>query len=304
MTQDASIGEHQFIWPEMTMENFAAYQTLMGLKVVRVGDQYWSRVRTGFYRPLWPFHLHATDPAVPLAARLGGAQFALAEPSRANSQLNLIVFEDTQAYTPAALHRNERRQIRLAAKAYTVREIRDVTEFKTLAYAPYLAFYNRTQYQVGAERRNHPFFLRWADELFRIPGVLILGGFNGDKLCGVSVSFRIGDTIDYATFFCDQEALRHHLADLMLHALRDSARRRPEVSRIYMGAYKGDPGLDNFKFHRGARLLQQPARLELNPLTLTLLKRCLPRQYEQLVGRLPDKPPAAADPAPAKPGSS
>jgi len=52
--------------------------------------------------------------------------------------------------------------------------------------------------------------------------------------------------------------------------------------------FKNNRGLDDFKILRGATLVQQRARLEVNPVTRMLLKKFLPGQYAQLLGRLPE----------------
>lgn len=276
-----------FSWQKMTDDDFAAFQRLMGLKVRQVSGHYWTAVRPLFYRPIWPFRQLASDQiALPLTAHLGGAQYPVAPGAPANSHLNLIIFEQTAAYDPEALHRNERRQIRVASRDYVIRPIDHVSDFKRDAFPAYLSFYNRTQYQVGAKRRDNAYFSQWADRLFQIPNVRVLGGYRGSELAGVSLSFLVDDTIDYASYFCDAQALKQHLSDLMLHTLRESAAKTAGVNRIFMGSFKGDPGLDDFKFLRGAKLLRQPAFLDVNPLAKAALGKLLPKQYAQLLGRL------------------
>lgn len=276
-----------FSWNELTPAGFAEFVGLLGPRIVQVGNMHWGEVRRCFYRPLLP--LLTYDPATirpPALAVLGGVQYPVSPDAQPNSWLNWLVFDQTADYSVARLDKNRRRQVRLAARDFEIRVITDREEFKRLAYPVYLSFHNRTGYKVGAERRDPARFAAWSEALFRIPGVLILGGYRAGALGGVSLTYRVGGTIFYATFFCDDDALERYLSDLMLHTVRESAAAAPGVHHVYAGMFKGIRGLDDFYLHRGARLIRQPARLEINPVAGALLPRLLPRQYAQLIGHL------------------
>lgn len=259
----------------------------MGLRVCEVGGSFWHEVRPFFFRSLWPFHprVHGTVP-IPARARLGACQYPVPAGSPHNSNLNLFVFPDAAAYSLARLARKPRKQVRLAGKEFVIRQITDPREFKRQARLVYQDFYNRTRYRTGRERRAEEGFSTWTDALYRIPGVLVLGGYRSGELGGVSLSFRVGDVVNYASFFCDDRSLRLHLSDLMLHTIRESAGTTAGVTRVFAGSYKGVQGLDEFKRFRGATLLRQPAWLEVNPLAGAFLRWFLPRQHAQLLGAL------------------
>ena len=203
-----------FSWQKMTGENYAAFVQLTGGKVIRTGDMYWRQVRAGFYRPLLQFEeYHPDSIKAPRPALWGGVQYAVAPEARANSFLNRLAFANTQGYGLDSLQRNWKRKVRLAGKELVIRPIADVNEFKQKAFPVYLSFYERTRYQVGAQRRDPAHFSRWADALFSLPHVLILGGYRDAGLGGVSLSFVVGHTLIYATFFCNDESLGSYLPD-------------------------------------------------------------------------------------------
>jgi len=271
----------------MTHGDFAAFQRLMGTRIITVDGIAWRQVRPCFFRPLLPFQVYRSDSVSPPAfAFLGGIQYPVSPEIRANSFLNVLVFENTPAYSMASLHKNPRRQIKLADKEFVIRPISDVDEFKRQAFPVYLSFYKRTRYQVCADRREPDNFSRWAEALFKIPDVLILGGYRKGKLGGVSLSFVVDRALVYATFFCDDESLRLYLSDLMLHCVRQAAGACAGVEQVLAGMYKGIPGLDNFYLLRGAKLMRQRAWLELNPLARLLLRSSRPKQYARLLGSL------------------
>lgn len=277
-------------WTSMSLEDFATVVGLLGPRIVRAGDTYWGEVRRFFYRPLLP--LREYQPGMiskPWLAALGGAQYAVPAGSGANSCLNWLVFDQTRDYTVTTLDKNRRRQVKLAAKEFVIRPLTDLTEFKRQAHPVYLSFQDRTGYKVGANRRDPAKFAAWAEAVFSIPHVLILGGYRDNLLVGVSLTYRVSSTVFYATFFCNDEALKGYLSDLMLHTVRESAADSPEISHVYAGMFKGIRGLDDFYLHRGAKLIRQPARLVINPLARLLLKTFLPRQFAQLHGRLTDE---------------
>lgn len=280
-----------FSWEQMTADEFAEFERLLGSKVVGINHVYWRRVRPCFYRPLLQFQAYRPDSIVaPPAARFGGFQHAVPPEDRANSLLNRLAFDQVSDYSLDSLDHNRKRQVKLSSREFVIRRIEDVAEFKQKAHPPYLSFYTRTRYPVGSKRRHPDYFERWADALFRLPKVLVLGGYRDGELGGVSLSFLVEHTLIYATFFCHDEALRMFLSDLMLHAIRESAAVCANVERIFLGMYKGAGGVDGFYQLRGATLIRQRASLQLNPLARALLRCCMPRQYAGLLGTLSDGP--------------
>ncbi len=274
----------------MSPEEFASFVGLLGPRIVRAGGLHWGEVRRFLYRPLLP--LHEFDPATirpPRLAALGGVQYAVAAGPQANSWLNWLAFDETGNYSVALLDKNRRRQVRLAARDFVIRPINDPGEFKRQAHPVYLSFHARTGYKVGSERRDPAAFARWADTVFATPNVLVLGGYREGVLGGVSITYRLGRIVFYATFFCDDDALESYLSDLMLHTVRESAAAAPGVTHVYAGMFKGIRGLDDFYLHRGARLIRQPARLEINPLAGFLLRNFLPDQFARLIGHLTEE---------------
>ena len=279
-----------FSWKPMSDEDFITFAGLLGPKIVRVDDLNWAEIRTCFYRPLQPlqeFHPDSIRP--PLLSLLGGIQYPVPPEVEANSHLNWLIFDETRGYSLASLDKNRRRQVRMADREFSIRPITDVNVFKQQAFSVYRSFYERTGYKAGASRRDPAIFSDWADAVFRIPHVLILGAYHNGKLGGVSLTYQINDTVIYATFFCDNHALDLYLSDLMLHTVRESAAIAPDVRHVFVGMYKGNRGLDEFYLLRGAKLVRQRARLKINPLAKFLLQKFLPRQYRQLLGHLPDQ---------------
>lgn len=288
-----------FQWKSLEDREFVTLAGLLGSKIVLVSGVYWIEVRAFFYRPLFPLSEHHPGSVrTPAPALLGACQYPVGPKDEANSALNLLIFEQTRDYTAATLDKNRRRQVKLAAKEFEIRQITDVEEFKRQAHPVYLSFYERTRYQVGAKRRAPAHFSAWAEGIFKVPNVLILGGYRNGELGGVSLSYLIKDTVFYATFFCNDQALELYLSDLMLHSVRELAATSSAVRRVYASMFKGARGLDDFYLLRGATLVHQPARLEINPVAKLLLKTCLPKQYRQLLGQVSNPHAEGAD-APA-----
>jgi len=280
----------------MALEDYVAFQKLMGLNVVQVKGTYWCEVRPFFYRPL-PMSqvIHQGSTSMPFGAKFCGAQYAVPPEAKANSFLNRLSFENNGDYSLDSLQRNWKRKVRLASKDLIIRPILTASEFKQAAHPAYLSFYERTRYKVRSERRDPAYFANWTDALYRIPNILVLGGFRDRHLGGVSLTFLKDRTLFYATFFCDDDSLKLHLPDLMLHAVRESAAASPDISEVFASMYKGGNGLDAFYVSRGAKIVRQPAHLELNPLAGLIIRNFFPRQYAQLLGQLADVPAPASN---------
>lgn len=280
-------------WQEMSVEEFAGFERILGQQVVSVNGIYWSRVRPLFYRPLLPFQ--EFSPGLikpPLLALLGGFKHVVPAGELSNCRLNLLMFTDAATYSLENLDGLHRRQVRKAAKLFTIRPIVDKHEFKQSAYPVYLSFYERTHYEIGSRRTNRDYFSWWADALFRVPHAVVLGGYRNGRLGGVCVSMLVGDTLCYPTVFCDTESMRLQLSGFLLHSVREAVAQCQCAKQIFAGLYKDerDRGVDDFYLQRGCRLLRKPARLQINPVAELVLKRFAPRQYGRLLGRIPDAP--------------
>lgn len=275
----------------MRMEDYAHFEGLLGSKIVKTGTVYWRSVRPWFFRPLPVFkEFPSASIAFPRLGLLGGIQHAVPPDDPANSFLSCLMFENANAYSIETLDSKRRRQVRLASNQYAVRVVTDAGEFKEKAYRAYRSFYERTKYKVGSMRLDPAYFPKWTDAIFRIPGLLILGGYLNGELVGISLSFLIEDTVMYATFFCDSESLRQFLSDLMLHSVRESAAACSGVTQVFVGMYKGITGVGDFYLLRNAVVVRKRAALRLNPFAKAVLKCCLPKTYAKMRDPYPLSP--------------
>jgi hypothetical protein len=281
-------------WQPMTAEELARFRCASGERIIRSHGVFWRQVRPFFYRPLLPFQEYQPELAgAPAVAFLGGFQHAVPSGVRTNSFLNLLICDNLKSYSLGGLQREERRQIRRAAEAFTVSPVTDVKEFKANAYAVYRSFYERTQYEFKSERRYENNFSRWAQALFQNPKVIILGAYDQNRqLVAIGVWYLVADTLIYSTFFCETKSLKMHVAGLMLHTMREAAAGHPDLTQIFVGNYKfsAAAGVDKFYFERGFKLIRKPAWLQLNPLVKSGLKHFAPAQYGRLIGEIKAEP--------------
>lgn len=275
-----------FSWITISDRRIDEFESVLGKRAVDVGGVYWREVRFGFYRPLLQFREFPVAGTVPpLWARLGAAQFAVADSSVANSTLNCLFFENAREYSIEQLDQNRSRQVKVAAKHFTIRPVTNLDEFKRRGHVAYLSFYDRTKYPYGASRRDPVVFSRWAEILFEMPEILILGAYDQGELVGVSLSYLSGDTVCYTAFFCSTESLKHFVSDLMLHTLRSAAVHHPAVRRVFAGMYKGLEGLDRFYLLRGAQRVRKPALLKINPFLRYFLRQLSPLTFSKMMGQ-------------------
>jgi hypothetical protein len=281
----------QAFWKPTNVAEYAAFEEALGQRTAIRNNVHWLQVRRFFYRPISPFQTFLPNSVSPPATSfVGGFQHAVSSTEQSNSFLNLLVFENAATYSAGAMDYNRRRQIKLASREFEMRRITDATEFKENAYDVYLSFLNRTGYQHGVQRQDHNCFRRWSENLFQLPSVAIVGGFRKGTLGAVSLSFVIEETLFYATFFCDTASMQLHVADLMLHFVREEAAKQG-LKRIFVGMpkYRGRTSVDQFYFTRGCTVLKLPAFLHINPLAKLFLSSCMPRQFRQLHGDLDGK---------------
>ncbi len=274
------------LWQPMTVAEFADFERILDPQIISANGNHWRRVRPFFFRPILPYREYSANSLrPPWQCTIGGFQHALPTETGSNSILACLLFQDVPIYSLNSLDYNRKRQVKIAAKNFTIRPMTDVAEFKNKAYPVYLSFYQRTQYQYGADRCARPFFEKWADSLFAAPKALVLGAWKDDCLGGVSISQLVEDTLHYSTFFCDEESLRLNVSDLMLHFIRENIAGYPGVTSVFAGMYKGGNGLDSFYLLRGGKLVRKPAALHLSPMAKVCLQYLLSRQYALLQGK-------------------
>lgn len=284
-------AEFDFSWVNMTDDALADFEALLGRRAVKVAGVYWRQVRPGFYRPLQPFkELEPATVILPRLAWLGAAQYAVPPGTAANSSLNGLFFQNTSLYSLMSLDSKRHRQVRVALRTFVIRPVTDLDEFKRKGHEAYLSFYERTRYSYGSKRQDAAYFSAWAEVLFGMPNILVLGAYQGDHLVGISVSYLIDETVSFAMFFCTTAAMKLFVSDLMLHAIRSAAARDPQVKQIFAGMYKGNPGLDGFYLLRGAKCIQKPASLRINPLVSVALRYGAQEMYSKILGQIEGKP--------------
>ena len=274
-------------WGEIDAVRYASHEQNLGLKISRIGDVAWRRVRPFFYRPLYA--MQEIDPhqvSGPGGAMFGAFQHAVPRGARANSYLNYLIFDQLSVYSLASLNSERRRRIKRATGAFSMGRLADVEKYKHEAYPLYLDFVRRTGYGVGSHRQGEAGFARWAENLFQLREVVVLGAYREGKLAGVSTSFRFNRTLFCATLICAADSLAYHLPDLMLHVIRENAAQCSGLTEIFSGMYHGNTSLDAFYFERGARILRKPAWLKMNPIGRSVLKALRPEIVCHLLGDL------------------
>jgi len=277
----------EFPWQRMDVDEYADFERSQGTDVIKVNGVYWRRVRPCFYRPLLAFREYPSGSvSAPRRSLLGTFQHAVPSGEESNSLLNLMLFEHPAAYTLESLEHSKRKQVKHALRQFAIRRLERMDEFRQKAYPVYLAFYARTHYGYGSERRDPGCFSAWADSLYRFPKIAILGAFRGDELEAVGISQWVEDTLIYSTVFCNDESLKLNVTSVMLHQLRAAAATCSHITQIFVGMYKyqGATGIDGFYFARGCSLVSKPAWARVNPVAKVLLRYFAPGQFRRLYG--------------------
>ena len=268
---------------QMTVGEFAESRIAVGDRVEKFGDVYWVRTKGLFFRPL------LSHEACPIAkselppAHIGGFQCVVSVPDEANSVMKFLMLDEVQHYELGKLPYKRRLMIRNAAKQFAIRPIQDETQFKEHGFQVYCSFYERTRYHYKWERIRRESYTRWIDSVLKSRKTLILGGYDQrEDLRAISISYWVGHTLYYATFFADTVALRKGVGELMFHCLRELVSQTPGIGEVLVRRYQGGNGMDNYYLLRGAKLVTKPSRLQLDPASKWILKTCFPARYVTL----------------------
>jgi hypothetical protein len=274
-------------WEQMTIGEYAAFETANGEKVTKHDGIWWRRVRPFFYQPAFPFlEIRPRERKPPPDALVGGCQHLVPHGAAANSFLKFFVFDEPEKYSLLDLKSNHRSNIKKGMKYFTIREVTNLQEFIATAYPIYLSFYSRTEYSYKKERREKDSFAQWAKTLFDFNKILILGAYHQDELSAVHISYCVEAVIILASFFSRTEALRLRVADVVMHSLRERAANQPGVKSIFLGMVTGQKGLDESKSGRGCKIVSRPAFYSINPLSLFLIKSFMPASYCKILGQM------------------
>jgi hypothetical protein len=287
--------------PIRGLEGYALACRRVGQRVLPCGNTWWREVRPCFFRPILPFlDVPSGSVGLPRRAVLGGWQYPARGPlERPNSSLVYIAFLESGGYTIQRLHARLRSYVRSAERRFVVRRLSNGPDFKARAHPLYIQFYERTKYNYLASRLHRQGFDRWVDAEFGDPGLVALGAWDGDALAAVSLSRAVGNVWVYSSFFASNEAVRAHVANLLLHHVRGLAATDGGIDRVFVGMQKlgEQASLDAFFLHRGAEYIRRPAILRVNPIAKWMLTHVRPDLWAQLRGG-PDTGANAPDSSP------
>lgn len=275
--------------PTRGLDDYALACQRVGQPVIRCAGSWWREVRPCFFRPLLPYLDQPAGPAhLPFRAIFGGCQYpAQADSEPPNSVFEYIAFPRAQEYSIKQLRHSHRSEVRSAEKRFIIGRIRDEEEFKARAHSVYLEFRARTRYEYLDGRIRKPVFDGWVEAEFGDPGLIALGAWRAGDLLAVTLSRIVGHAWVYSSFFASDEALRGHVAGLMLHHVRSLAAAEPGVTMVFGGAKKAaavGASVDAFYLHRGAALATQATVLQVNPLAKWALMRFSPEVWARLSG--------------------
>ena len=272
------------------LDDYALACRRVGQRVVNCGATWWREVRPCYFRPILPFLQVPAGPAgLPYRAVLGGWQYPSYEGGDTpNSFVTYISFEDARGYRSENLRRCCRWELRSAEKRFVVRPLSNGAEFRARAHPIYLEFHERTRYGYLKNRTRKRAFDRWVDAEFADPGLVALGAWAGDSLVAVSLSRVVGSIWVYTSFFASDDAVRAHVANLLLHHLRSLAAADNAVTSVFVGMQKPGAGAskDAFFLHRGAVYVRSPAVLRVNPIAGWMLLKFRPDVWRRLRGDL------------------
>jgi len=268
---------------QMTVDEYAEARRALGERVEKHGSTYWVRTKRFFFRPILPYEAYSiAKPNLP-SGHIGGFQCVVSDPKDATGVMGFLMLEGAQDYELDKLEHNRRRLIKNAGNQFVIRPIVENTEFKEAGFRAYCSFYERTHYCYKPERTKRENYAKWVDSVLQAPKTVMLGGFDlKGELRAVSLSYWVGATLTYTTFFSDTPALKQGIGELMFHALRNAASHTPGIRDVFVRYYQGGNGMDHYYLLRGAKLVNKPSRLQLDPVSRCILRFFFPARYNLL----------------------
>ena len=268
----------------MTLPEYASARSSAGDCVRQYGGMHWTVAKGLFYRPLLRHQPCSPSRSEMPRTLWGGFQYAVRDSREANSRVGFLVIDRVRDYALERVRCSRRWLIKDAARRFTVGPITDESEFLSRGHSVYVSFYQRTGYQHRSDRNRPEGFARWAKSILGSPKTIVFGGFGPTGLVAVSISYWVGTTLVYSSFFSETAALENGVGELMFHTLRQVAARTDGIQEILLRPYQGGTGMDKYYLLRGARLAWRPARLHF-PLPVRLaLKVFAPARYSSLFG--------------------
>lgn len=271
----------------MTLGEYAESQIRFGAHIICRGGYYWRRIRPFFYRPLLPVSaIPAQAVATAPVSWPQGYQYVVEDGAPANSSMNFVMLGNLKAYRLESLSHKRRQVIANAAKQFEVRPIASAPELKAQGHAVYLSFFQRTGYAYKAERVQKAAFDQWAEDLFKSPKTLMIGGYHQSRLVAYSTWYWVERTLVYTTLVSDTDAMRNNIGELMFHEIRALAGKQRGLDEIFLRNYQGGNSIDQYHLFRGAQLVRKPAQLCVPFPILAAMRRIAPKKHELLLGKI------------------
>ena len=272
----------------MNIDAYAQLEQQTGIRLIKKGEIWWREVRPFFYRPLFPFGAYPVKETARLFPFWQMAQFPVAEKSQANSQLNMIVFDDIQSYSIGVLHKDRRRDIRKAIhNGVTIHQIREPEPFITQAYPVYLSFYGRTHYGYQKNRNEQKSFENWIRSLIAFDDVYLLGAYLNEELIAMLVYCIVDRILVGKSLINSEKSIRSRTPDLLIHYTREEIAKKANVDLVFTGMVVREPGINHFKLWRGAKILSLPSYLKMPIMAKPVLQTLKKAEYDFLIGELP-----------------
>lgn len=273
------------MWTPMTIADFAESERSIGAEIIEVNGFYWRKIRPLFYRALLPYQKYKPEQVSPPPGKLTAYQYAVEDTSTANSNINLMIYDNFSEYSIESLRKHHRRHLRAALKSgMEIKPIRSVEELVDKGYPVYCSFYERSRYDFGKDRLEKENYIRWAEGQISHKGVLVMGVYLHEALLGIYISCRVENTVLLKAAINSEEAIKLRAPELSWHLYREEAKKDPSIELIVDGPYVPADGINAFKFRRGAKAIAVPAMLHLNPAMSLGLKLAMPNAYRMLKG--------------------
>ena len=248
---------------------------------------WWFQVKPGLCWPvdiLLPIEIQKSD--LKITQRYLGCQYVCDRTAICNSSFMINVISELGNYDTESIDSKRRNAIRKGAGHCELSIIKAVN--KEVAQECTDIWNDLTRRARWKHERTKKYVEESWGRLLDVPGVSIMIAVEAatGRIAGFLITKVIGDTAFVDTIASSTDLLRTNPNDILLYTFIMNAKSLSGIKYVHYAMVSYDEKLEFFKKSMGFQPVRFKTVTVLNPLVEFVLKKCYPKHYDRMIGRI------------------
>ncbi len=268
----------------LSEREFAAWQKERGIQVDCHRGRYWQNTGYGYYQPIHLMARLKPEEATRPSVLSWGFRASLSDEARdiANGSVPVYLLSDLAGYDIRSLPPKRRSDLRKCQKLVRLVRLKGMAVSGEEIFAAAVSSAKRTGYWSPPPIQE---FLSKIERDFGDERRYVIAGLVDGKLAGYIEGVAVDGTAYVQSVIIATEYLPTSVGTGLIFEFAQACRRTEGVREIVYGLFTPeDERLTAFKTGMGFPVVKVPARVSVNPLLASFIKRRYPAKYYRMTG--------------------